>query len=156
MAAEKEDKLSGSVKYIAGIVAACATIAGSVVAIDSRYAKPADIQLATIKLSRQIDDMQKKILEDEILRTQLGNNVKANEIMVQRYKDQIAELQRRLRGYDSEQRVLRSIRPTAAPAPIAIPHVVESPANDVTIDDAMSETPTHPADAPTATETPPQ
>ena len=63
-----------SITQLAATVGAVGTIVGAGLAIDARYAKHDEIDGVKKELRISVDTLHKEILENEQLKTDLGNN----------------------------------------------------------------------------------
>jgi len=138
---EDEGKISvGAIKQIAAVVGALGVIVGAVLTVDSRYAKPEDIEKARFELTQSIDDMHKDILETEQLRIMLGDSVKANKILLDKNKRDLAEVQNRLDQSVAAKVTVAPVRVKAsAPAMLVQPETEEINVNtSATVHEPMS------------------
>jgi hypothetical protein len=87
-----------TIKQVAAVIGACGVIIGAILTVDNRYAKPADIEHATLTLQESIDELHKDLLENEQLRLELGNDVKSTKILLDKNKQELIDVKQRLMG----------------------------------------------------------
>ncbi len=101
-----------SITQLAAIVGAIGTIIGAGFAIDSRYAKRDEIDALKKELRVTVDTLHKKILENEQLKQDLGDNAQVTKVLAERNRQELAEIKARLLQESSRIRVFKT-----APSP---------------------------------------
>ena len=85
-----------SITQLAAAVGAVGTIVGAGLTIDARYAKHDEIDSVKKELRISVDTLHKQILENEQLKTDLGNNAQAARVLAERNRQELAEIKARL------------------------------------------------------------
>jgi hypothetical protein len=109
---ENMDLSKTSITQLAAIVGAIGTIIGAGFAIDSRYAKRDEIDALKKELRVTVDTLHKKILENEQLKQDLGDNAQVTKVLAERNRQELAEIKARLLQESSRIRVFKT-----APSP---------------------------------------
>ena len=117
-----------SITQLAAAVGAVGTIVGAGLTIDSRYAKHDEIDSVKTELRVSVDTLHKQILENEQLKTDLGNNAQAAKVLAERNKQELAEIKARLLH---ESVRIKEVR-ISPPPPVKIEAPVEIPVDKPT------------------------
>ena len=113
-----------SITQLAAVVGAVGTIVGAGLTIDARYAKHDEIDSVKKELRISLDTLHKQILENEQLRTDLGNNAEAARVLAERNRQELAEIRARLLQESARVKTVR----VAPPPPVKIEAPAETPA----------------------------
>ena len=117
-----------SITQLAAAVGAVGTIVGAGLTIDARYAKHDEIDSVKKELRISVDTLHKQILENEQLKTDLGNNAQAAKVLAERNKQELAEIKARLLH---ESVRIKEVR-ISPPPPVKIEAPVEIPVDKPT------------------------
>ena len=117
-----------SITQLAAAVGAVGTIVGAGFTIDSRYAKRDEIDSVKKELRISVDTLHKQILENEQLKTDLGNNAQAAKVLAERNKQELAEIKARLLQESVRVKTVR----VSPPPPVKIEAPVEVPVDKST------------------------
>ena len=112
-----------SITQLAAAVGAVGTIVGAGFTIDSRYAKRDEIDSVKKELRISVDTLHKQILENEQLKTDLGNNAQAARVLAERNRQELAEIKARLLQESARVKTVR----VSPPPPVKIEAPVEIP-----------------------------
>ena len=117
-----------SITQLAAAVGAVGTIVGAGFTIDSRYAKRDEIDSVKKELRISVDTLHKQILENEQLKTDLGNNAQAAKVLAERNKQELAEIKARLLQESVRVKTVR----VSPPPPVKIEAPIEIPVDKPT------------------------
>ena len=117
-----------SITQLAAAVGAVGTIVGAGFTIDSRYAKRDEIDSVKKELRISVDTLHKQILENEQLKTDLGNNAQAAKVLAERNKQELAEIKARLLQESVKVKTVR----VSPPPPVKIEAPIEIPVDKPT------------------------
>ena len=117
-----------SITQLAAAVGAVGTIVGAGFTIDSRYAKRDEIDSVKKELRISVDTLHKQILENEQLKTDLGNNAQAARVLAERNKQELAEIKARLLQESVKVKTVR----VSPPPPVKIEAPIEIPVDKPT------------------------
>ena len=117
-----------SITQLAAAVGAVGTIVGAGFTIDSRYAKRDEIDSVKKELRISVDTLHKQILENEQLKTDLGNNAQAAKVLAERNKQELAEIKARLLQESVRVKTVR----VSPPPPVKIEAPIEVPVDKST------------------------
>ena len=117
-----------SITQLAAAVGAVGTIVGAGFTIDSRYAKRDEIDSVKKELRISVDTLHKQILENEQLKTDLGNNAQAARVLAERNKQELAEIKARLLQESVRVKTVR----VSPPPPVKIEAPIEVPVDKST------------------------
>ena len=112
-----------SITQLAAAVGAVGTIVGAGLTIDARYAKHDEIDSVKKELRISVDTLHKQILENEQLKTDLGNNAQAARVLAERNRQELAEIKARLLQESARVKTVR----VSPPPPVKIEAPVEIP-----------------------------
>lgn len=112
-----------SITQLAAAVGAVGTIVGAGLTIDARYAKHDDINAVKKELQISVDTLHKQILENEQLKTDLGNNAQAARVLAERNRQELAEIKARLLQQSVRVKEVR----VSPPPPVKIEAPAEMP-----------------------------
>lgn len=114
------EQIKKALTTVAGIITAGGVIVGATIAFDNRYVKPSDLKAVKVDILVKMDELHQTILENERLRIQLGNDIKANNILLERNKQELAEVKARLAMQQQQQRLMLKAMPVQPqPQPLA-------------------------------------
>ena len=91
---------SSSIKLLTNVIAFVVAAVTAIITIDGRYAHQVDtdtdIKKVKLELSQAIELMHKQVLDDERLRIELGNNIDATRILLERNKRRLSDVEAEL------------------------------------------------------------
>lgn len=115
-----------SLTQVAAIIGSTGTIIGAGFTIDSRYAKNAEIESLRKELRVSLDNLHKKILENEQLKQELGNNAEAVKILAERNKQELADIRARLNYESTVKKMIRVIPDPPQKIKVDVPETPET------------------------------
>lgn len=120
------EQIKKALTTIAGIITAGGVIVGATITFDNRYVKPSDLKAVKVDILTQMDKMHQTILENEQLHIQLGDSVKATKLLLERNKQELADIKARLALQQHQQRLMLKALPSQK---LATPDIIaEEPA----------------------------
>ena len=111
------EQIKKALTTVAGIITASGVIVGATIALDNRYVKPSDLKAVKVDVLVKLDEMHKTILENEQLRIQLGNNIQATKVLLERNRQELEDVKARLAMQQRQQQIMLKAMPAPAVEP---------------------------------------